>query len=222
MIETPQRKPSVLRIGGRYLLSTSTTVGSLTVAENAELVMGENLELQTRGILVKGRGFYICEASCQFTYPMLAGTGAHMIQFVLVWALWAYVTIFTFHDHLDKLSTLWKITIFHNISQFFTISWKQTSPKFHQNFHHILGTEFQQFANTLAVGLVGFHNQEFSARAPKRVASRGWSSPSPEMAIRMPGRGAGARCFPPFFHREMPCFFQNQRVHFPAKQVHVK
>ena len=69
MIETPQRKPSVLRIGGRYLLSTSTTVGSLTVAENAELVMGENLELQTRGILVKGLGFYICEASCQFTYP---------------------------------------------------------------------------------------------------------------------------------------------------------
>ena len=71
MIETPQRKLSVHPIGGRYLLSTSTTVGSLTVAENAELVLGENLELQTRGILVKGLGFYICSrVVCQFTYPM--------------------------------------------------------------------------------------------------------------------------------------------------------
>lgn len=39
---------------GRYLLSTSLTVGSLTISEQAELVLGENLELQTRAIWVKG------------------------------------------------------------------------------------------------------------------------------------------------------------------------
>ena len=44
----------VVFLGGRYLLSTSLTVGSLTISEQAELVLGENLELQTRAIWVKG------------------------------------------------------------------------------------------------------------------------------------------------------------------------
>ena len=222
MIETPQRKPSVLRIGGRYLLSTSTTVGSLTVAENAELVMGENLELQTRGILVKGLGFFLFDV-CQFTYPMLAGTGTHMIQFVLVWALWAYVTIFTFYDHLDKLSTLWKITIFHNISQFFTISWKQTSPKFHQNFHHILGTEFQQFANTLG-SWVGWFSQPGLLRAGSATCR--------VKGLVITFTGNGDKDARPWSWRQMfsPIFFigkcwissKIKGSIFPAKTVHVK
>jgi hypothetical protein len=49
----PRSCPTVF-LGGRYLLSTSLTVGSLTISEQAELVLGENLELQTRAIWVKG------------------------------------------------------------------------------------------------------------------------------------------------------------------------
>ena len=41
-------------LGGRYLLSSSVTLGSLTVDANAELVLADNLEIQTKAILVKG------------------------------------------------------------------------------------------------------------------------------------------------------------------------
>eukprot|EP00913_Durusdinium_trenchii_P032957 g30853.t1 len=39
---------------GRYVVSTSVALGRLTVDENAELVVGDNVEIQTQGILVKG------------------------------------------------------------------------------------------------------------------------------------------------------------------------
>ncbi len=73
------------------------------MAENAELVLGENLELQTRGILVKG----------PIPEVRLGLTWFNLVPSMGLMALVYYTT----RIPLDKLITL----CHHHISQFFTV-----------------------------------------------------------------------------------------------------